>query len=98
VPEKLYLSVRRAALSSPTTDYVSSSQALIYHPLSLVDLPGFFHSGGESQTDADAEFVQDLVRRYMRGSNTIILAVVSAKSDPATQIVLKYVAEEDLKG
>src|SRR5271156_1364965 len=45
-------------------------------PLSLVDLPGFFHSGGENQTDADVEFVQELVRRYMRGSNTIILAVV----------------------
>lgn len=64
-------------------------------PLTVVDLPGLFHSGVDSQTNDDAEFVKELVQGYMKAPRTIILAVVSAKNDPVNQIVLKYAYDAD---
>lgn len=58
--------------------------------LTLVDLPGLFHSGSKSQSDDDAEAVKALVTGYMKKSRSIILAVVSAKNDYNNQIVTKY--------
>jgi GTPase SAR1 family protein len=55
--------------------------------LTLVDLPGLFQAGSKAQSDADVESVKSLVTSYMKKSRSIILAVVSAKSDFNLQIV-----------
>lgn len=66
--------------------------------LTLVDLPGLFHSGSKSQSDADAEAVKALVTSYMAKSRSIILAVISAKNDFNNQIVTKFAKEYDPEG
>lgn len=64
------------------------------YPLTLVDLPGFFHTGTESQSP-DMKIVDQLVASYMRQKNCIILAVVSAANQLASQKVLNEVAKHD---
>lgn len=64
--------------------------------LSLVDLPGFYHAENETQTATDRAVVNDLVLRYMRQKNSIILAVVSAKVDPVMQQVLSEARKPDI--
>lgn len=66
--------------------------------LTLVDLPGLFHSGSKSQSDEDAKAVKSLVTGYMKKSRSIILAVVSAKNDYNNQIVTKYARDFDKGG
>lgn len=66
--------------------------------LTLVDLPGLFHSGSKSQSDEDAEAVKALVTGYMQKSRSIILAVVSAKNDFNNQIITKYAKDFDSDG
>ena len=66
--------------------------------LTIVDLPGLIHSETKQQSASDVELVQDVVRAYMRGPRSIILAVVSAKNDYANQIVLKLARDADKKG
>lgn len=53
--------------------------------LTMVDLPGLFRAGNKDQSVADAATVRRLVESYMRRPRSIILAVVSAKSDFALQ-------------
>ncbi|KAK5688780.1 hypothetical protein LTS10_000758 [Elasticomyces elasticus] len=62
--------------------------------LALVDLPGLIHSG----TDEDIQLVHELVHDYIKNPRTIIMAVVSAKSDYATQAILKKVGVVDPNG
>ncbi|KAL9597817.1 MAG: hypothetical protein Q9219_004894 [cf. Caloplaca sp. 3 TL-2023] len=66
--------------------------------LTLVDLPGLFHSGNKQQSSDEAKLVKSLVQRYMRNERSIILAVVSAKNDYANQIVTDMARELDPKG
>ena len=66
--------------------------------LTLVDLPGIFYAGDRSQSDNDASIVQSLVKSYMEKSRSIILAVVSAKSDLAMQVITKLAREIDPQG
>lgn len=66
--------------------------------LTLVDLPGLFHSGSKSQSAADVEAVRTLVTGYMSKPRSIILAVVSAKNDFNNQIVTKYATDYDPEG
>lgn len=66
--------------------------------LTLVDLPGLFHSGSKSQSDEDAEAVKSLVTGYMQKSRSIILAVISAKNDFNNQIITKYAKDFDSDG
>ena len=56
----------------------------------MVDLPGLFEAGNWDQSDEDAETVRSLVLSYMESPRSIILAVVSAKSDFALQGVTKH--------
>jgi hypothetical protein len=51
----------------------------------MVDLPGLFLAGNKDQSEQDAALVEALVLSYMKNPRTIILAVVSAKSDFALQ-------------
>lgn len=66
--------------------------------LTLVDLPGIFWAGDRSQSDDDAVLVKWMVQSYMEKSRSIILAVVSAKSDLAMQIITKLAREIDPRG
>ncbi|KAK7892283.1 hypothetical protein LTR67_007379 [Exophiala xenobiotica] len=66
--------------------------------LTLVDLPGIFWAGDKSQSDDDAQLVQSMVKSYMEKSRSIILAVISAKSDLAMQVITKLAREIDPDG
>ncbi|KAG5974698.1 hypothetical protein E4U55_008091 [Claviceps digitariae] len=66
--------------------------------LTMVDLPGLFQAGNSAQSDEDSETVADMVLRYMKQPRSIILAVVSAKSDFALQKVTRLAREYDPKG
>ncbi|OAQ95105.1 dynamin family protein [Purpureocillium lilacinum] len=66
--------------------------------LTMVDLPGLFQAGNSTQSDEDAELVTRMVIRYMRRPRSIILAVVSAKSDFALQAVTRHARELDPAG
>ncbi|RYC63859.1 hypothetical protein CHU98_g2351 [Xylaria longipes] len=57
--------------------------------LTLVDLPGFFHSETEDQTREDKKIVRQLAKSYMEQPKSIILAVVSANHNLANQIVVE---------
>jgi GTPase SAR1 family protein len=61
--------------------------------LTIVDLPGiisFHHQGSKA-----VHTVRDLVQSYMADKSSIILAIVSAKSDYENQGVLDYVKQFD---
>ncbi|KAL1953240.1 hypothetical protein VTO42DRAFT_3355 [Malbranchea cinnamomea] len=66
--------------------------------LTMVDLPGLFEAGNRDQSEEDAEMVKSLVLSYMRSERSVILAVVSAKSDFALQSVTKYARQLDPEG
>lgn len=63
--------------------------------LSLVDLPGFFHSATADQSLQGKNTVEELARSYMKQSNSIILAVVAANAQLAGQIVLDKCLQHD---
>ena len=65
--------------------------------LTIVGLPGLIHSENKLQSAADIQIVQDMVCGYVIGRG-VILAVVSAKSDYADQIVLKLARQVDPRG
>ena len=66
--------------------------------LTLVDLPGLIHNPDRSQSPRDIKIVKDLVQKYMAEDRTIILAIMSAKSDPAIQEILQMAQEGDKTG
>ena len=66
--------------------------------LTLIDLPGLFHSSSKQQSSGEAKLVKSLVQRYMKNERSIILAVVSAKNDYANQIVTDLARKFDPKG
>ncbi|KAF3016208.1 hypothetical protein E8E14_011359 [Neopestalotiopsis sp. 37M] len=66
--------------------------------LTIVDLPGLFCAGNKDQTANDAGIVSKLVQSYMTNSLSIILAVVSAKSDFALQEVTQLARKIDPHG
>lgn len=58
--------------------------------LSIIDIPGIFRNPTEGvTTKADIELVKNMVRSYIRDERTIILAVVPANVDIATQEILR---------
>ncbi|KAI1174661.1 P-loop containing nucleoside triphosphate hydrolase protein [Nemania sp. FL0916] len=65
--------------------------------LTLVDLPGFYHSEDADQTADGREIVDRLVETYMARKNSIILAVVSARNQVVMQKVLSKVKAHDKK-
>ncbi|KAG6266920.1 hypothetical protein E4U48_005272 [Claviceps purpurea] len=66
--------------------------------LTMVDLPGLFRAGNRDQSVDDAETVRNLVLGYVRSPRSIILAVVSAKSDFALQEITQMAREVDPEG
>lgn len=66
--------------------------------LTMVDLPGLFRAGNRDQSVDNARTVRRMVKNYMKGPRSIILAVVSAKSDAALQEVTELAREVDPTG
>lgn len=66
--------------------------------LTMVDLPGLFLAGNKDQTEEDSKLIESLVLSYMRKPRSIILAVVSAKSDFALQQVTRHARALDPQG
>lgn len=67
------------------------------YPLTLVDLPGFFHTATADQNLQDKETVDQLVESYMAQPKSIILAVVAANNQLANQVVLHEASKHDPK-
>lgn len=64
-------------------------------PLTLVDLPGFYHSETKDQSAKGIPIVDRLANRYMAQKSSIILSVVSGKNDLALQTVHNRVLQHD---
>ncbi|KKZ63199.1 dynamin GTPase [[Emmonsia] crescens] len=65
--------------------------------LSLVDLPGLYRAKSREQDAGGIQIVRTLVEKYMSNSKSIILAVVSAKSEYNLQEVLDLAERHDGK-
>jgi GTP-binding protein EngB required for normal cell division len=65
------------------------------YPLTLVDLPGIFHSATADQDQADKEVVEQLVESYMSKPKSIILAVVATDNLLANRMVLEAARRHD---
>lgn len=76
----------RVELSGPTQPH-----------LTMVDLPGLFRAGNSGQSRQFAPIIREMVRNYIKRPRSIILAVVSAKSDFAVQEVTELARELDPK-
>ena len=65
------------------------------YPVTLVDLPGFFHSETAEQSPEDKETVDRLAESYMKQEKSVILAVVAANNNLANQVVVEKAREHD---
>lgn len=66
--------------------------------LTMVDLPGLFRAGNRDQSVENSRTVRKMVKSYMKRPRSIIIAVVSAKSDAALQEVTELARELDPTG
>lgn len=67
--------------------------------LSVIDVPGIFrdHTPGLTTRD-DIKFVKDMVLKYMANHRSVMLTVVPANVDVATQEILQLANEADPDG
>ncbi|KAI8308016.1 Interferon-induced GTP-binding protein Mx [Colletotrichum sp. SAR11_59] len=65
------------------------------YPLTLVDLPGIFHTATAKQSAEGRTTVMELVESYMKKPNSIILAIISASNQLANQRVLEEAVKHD---
>jgi GTP-binding protein EngB required for normal cell division len=64
--------------------------------LSIIDVPGIFRTTTAGVTTAaDKELVRDIIETYMRNPRTVMLTVVPANVDLATQEILEMAKEVD---
>ncbi|KAI1210817.1 P-loop containing nucleoside triphosphate hydrolase protein [Annulohypoxylon truncatum] len=62
----------------------------------VIDVPGIFRKETEGvTTEGDIELVRNMVKNYMKDARTIILAIMPANVDPATQEILKLAKQAD---
>lgn len=67
--------------------------------LSVIDVPGIFKSTTEGLTTrADIDLVRCMVRSYMENPRSVMLAVIPANVDVATQEILELATEADPGG
>ena len=67
--------------------------------LSVIDVPGIFRNTTVGMTTAsDIEVVRNMVNDYMKNPRSVILAVVPANVDVATQEILRMADDCDAKG
>ncbi|KAF7918397.1 uncharacterized protein EAE97_011852 [Botrytis byssoidea] len=70
-----------------------------YENFSVVDLPGLFRKPTPGQTSKeDMALVREIVARYMKNPRSIILAVVPANIDIATQEIIQMAEDADPEG
>ncbi|KAH8171347.1 dynamin family protein [Sarocladium implicatum] len=79
--------VLKIEVSGPDEDY-----------LTVIDVPGIFRTTMEGTTTSDMRMVKDLVESYIREDRTIILAVLPANVDIATQEILQLAEKYDPAG
>lgn len=80
--------VLRLEISGPTQEH-----------LSVIDVPGIFKSTTEGvTTKADIDLVRCMVRSYMENPRSVMLAVIPANVDVATQEILELATEADPSG
>lgn len=67
--------------------------------LTVIDVPGIFQRVTKDvTTKEDKEFVREMVAGYMRNPRSIMLTVVPANVDVATQVILEMAEEVDPDG
>lgn len=67
--------------------------------LSVIDVPGIFRNTTAGvTTDSDMQVVRNMVTHYMKNTRSVILAVIPANVDIATQEILKMAENCDAKG
>jgi hypothetical protein len=67
--------------------------------MSIIDIPGIFRAATDGvTTEDDIELVKNMVSGWIQDERTIILAVVAANVDIATQEILTMAAKADPKG
>ena len=67
--------------------------------LSIIDVPGIFRKKSEGKTtEADMELVRNMVIGYMKNPRSVMLAVVPANADIATQEITEMAVKYDPKG
>ncbi|KAI0129735.1 P-loop containing nucleoside triphosphate hydrolase protein [Xylariales sp. AK1849] len=66
--------------------------------LTIIDVPGIFRTTTQGTTKDDMVMVRDLVKRYIKESRTIILAVLPSNVDIATQEILELAEDYDKHG
>ena len=67
--------------------------------LSVIDIPGIFKRTTQGVTSkADMQMVKSMVQGYMDNSRSVILAVIPANVDIATQEILEMAEEVDPEG
>ncbi|KAK2800258.1 hypothetical protein FQN51_006166 [Onygenales sp. PD_10] len=67
--------------------------------LSIIDIPGIFKNTTPGlTTKKDIQIVRDMVQGYMKSSRSVMLAVVPANVDIATQEILEMAKEVDPEG
>lgn len=67
--------------------------------LSVIDVPGIFKKTTEGlTTKSDIGMVRNMVSSYMKNPRAVILAVIPANVDIATQEILEMAAECDAEG
>jgi GTPase SAR1 family protein len=80
--------VLKIEICGPSEDY-----------LTVIDVPGIFRNPTEGiTTKEDIKLVQNMVRKYVRDSRTIILAVLPSNVDIATQEILTLAKDYDPAG
>lgn len=66
---------------------------------SVVDVPGIFRNTTEGvTTTADLEMVNSMVQYYMKNPRSVMMTVIAANVDVATQGILKMAEEVDVDG
>lgn len=81
-------SVLRLEITGPTQEHFS-----------VVDVPGIFRQTTDGVTKkADITLVRNMVLRYMESSRTVMLVVVPANVDAATQEILEMARDVDPEG
>jgi len=67
--------------------------------LSVIDVPGIFKKTTKgTTTKIDMAMVRQMVKSYMQNPRSVILAVIPANVDIATQEILEMAEEADTKG
>ena len=88
VPSQFTTDVLRLEIGGPDQEH-----------LSVIDVPGLFQRHKEGvTTKADIELVQKMVYGYMNNPRSVMLTVIPANVDIATQGILEKAEEFDKEG